>query len=1092
MFDALDGNDKPYPGLRSFERGETHIFFGREETVSDMVDRMAGHRFLAVTGYSGSGKSSLVKVGLLDALDRGLLVDAGSSWIVAEFTPGGEPFARMTSALVKSAEREFAEAELGLIEAQLARGPKGLLDWLDDIDFPQDTNLLLVVDQFEEIFRYRQGRTGDDVNAFVQLLLASAQQRDRPIYVVITMRSDFLGDCARFTGLAEQINDGQFLTPRMSRQQCREAIERPAGVFGGKVEPALVTRMLNDMGGNPDQLPLMQHVLMLLWDRAVIRAGGGQAVLTLADYDALGGIGYVDWEAEDGGDGDGKSEAAELGTGKGALSNHADSVLASLTSKQQGLAERLFRALTESRGGGDRAVRRPVLVKQAAAITEASGADLQPVVEAFRAQGRNFLIARPAGQFTADTIIDISHESLIRQWGKLRAWAKEEQASAETYRHIERSAKQWNKGLGNLLSRFDLVVARKWLNEEHPNAAWAQRYGDAYDLTTSFLHKSVRARRRRRAVTTTLMVVVPAILFVLTSGLMAIAITGLPYLNPASEWSNFDVEPRSYLTRDVGTNTSRAIPGGRVIGTAELENAMHTGKLKGGPFVLMDVWYRKDANEYRLPGATYFANGGQYGSGTFDDKIQAEMKAKLEELTKGNLGMPIVFYCAGTSCWESYNASLRAIHLGYTQVYWYRGGASAWATAHERVNPDFDVVKFDLRGALDVAGEMFWTVKQNLLPTSSYAFDRGQSYLRRQRYDFAIDNFGDSIARGYNVVDSYVLRAQAYHGKHEFREAYADYTKAMELAPENANYLAARAQVRADAGDYDGAIQDFHKAMAADAKLASTGAVRLATAFNLRGNRSYSAQEYDKAIADYTEAFKVNPKEVVYVVNRGNTWAQKGAFDKALADYATAIQAAPDDPGAYKARGDAYYEKGDYTAAIADYTKAASLSRSDTSKSKILSDTIAQRAFARYYANDFANAVVDFVAVDRITGNDNVYRALFRYLARAKAQGGDTAAVELLADARRMVESGAMKSNAWPMPVIALFSGTATPEATLKDAGSDDETCEAHYYIGQWYLLHGNKEAARPELALAANGCKKTYIEYRAARAELTRLGRPE
>src|SRR5262249_19774664 len=158
-------------------------------------------------------------------------------------------------------------------------------------------------------------------------------------------------------------------------------------------------------------------------------------------------------------------------------------------------------------------------------------------------------------------------------------------------RHIERGAKQWNKGLGNLLSRFDLAVARKWLSEEHPNAAWAQRYGDSYELTQSFLHKSVGARRRRGAIRTTLMVAVPAALFVLTTGLMAIAITGLPYLNPASEWSNFDVEPRAYLTRDVGTNTSRAIPGGRVIGTAELENAIQKGTLKGAPFVLMDVWY---------------------------------------------------------------------------------------------------------------------------------------------------------------------------------------------------------------------------------------------------------------------------------------------------------------------------------------------------------------------------------------------------------------------------------------------------------------------------------------------------------------------
>ena len=258
---AVDGLGEPYPGLRSFRRDETHIFFGREGTISEMVDRLGPHRFLAVTGISGSGKYSLVRTGLLDALDRGMLVEAGSDWYVAEFRPGGQPLSRLTTALANVIDSTLSDEELGLVQAKIASGPLGLVAWLDEIDFPRETNVLLLVDQFEEIFRYRQGQSGDDTDAFVALLLACAKQRKRRIYVVITMRSDFLGDCARFTDLAETINDGQFLTPRLTREQCRKAIEGPAAVYGGSVEPTLVTRMLNDMGGNPDQLPLMQHIL---------------------------------------------------------------------------------------------------------------------------------------------------------------------------------------------------------------------------------------------------------------------------------------------------------------------------------------------------------------------------------------------------------------------------------------------------------------------------------------------------------------------------------------------------------------------------------------------------------------------------------------------------------------------------------------------------------------------------------------------------------------------------------------------------------------------------------------------------------------
>src|SRR5437588_785652 len=107
MAEAMDALGEPYPGLRSFRRDETHIFFGREETISEMVDRLAAHHFLAVTGISGSGKSSLVRTGLIDALDRGLLVEAGSDWCVADFRPGSQPLTALTTALIKALGKTF-------------------------------------------------------------------------------------------------------------------------------------------------------------------------------------------------------------------------------------------------------------------------------------------------------------------------------------------------------------------------------------------------------------------------------------------------------------------------------------------------------------------------------------------------------------------------------------------------------------------------------------------------------------------------------------------------------------------------------------------------------------------------------------------------------------------------------------------------------------------------------------------------------------------------------------------------------------------------------------------------------------------------
>jgi hypothetical protein len=144
-----------------------------------------------------------------------------------------------------------------------------------------DENLLLVVDQFEELFRFQSMSGGEEAAAFVNLLLEAARSRTASIYVVLTMRSDFLGDCAQFRDLPEAINDGQYLIPRMSRSQRRQAIVGPVAVGAAArgqpvaMTPRLVQCLLNDVGDNPDQLPVLQHALMRTWDTwAAAQANG--------------------------------------------------------------------------------------------------------------------------------------------------------------------------------------------------------------------------------------------------------------------------------------------------------------------------------------------------------------------------------------------------------------------------------------------------------------------------------------------------------------------------------------------------------------------------------------------------------------------------------------------------------------------------------------------------------------------------------------------------------------------------------------------------------------------------------------------------
>ena len=485
---SSDGQKRPsapYPGLRPFREHESEVFFGREEQVGDMLAKLEDHRFLAVVGTSGCGKSSLVHAGLIPALKQGLLMDAGDNWRIARMRPGSAPFSQLTAALLKTAalgpERGEDEDAAAYLMAILRRGPLGLVEAVQESHLQPETNLLVLVDQFEEIFRFREQTKGaaEDATAFVNLLLAASDPSavnsklggNVRIYVAITMRSDFIGDCALFMGFPEAINDSQFLTPRLTRDQYRAAIVEPARVFGGELKPDLVNRLLNDMRGSPDQLPLFQHVLMRMWTRAEQDDQADAKRLTVADYEAVGGLSQ-------------------------ALSKHCDEVLAELSDQQQAIAQGMFRCLCE-RGSDQRDTRKPTNVATIRAVTGASMDELRHVVDAFRAPGRTFLMPPIGNPLDDDTVLDISHESLIRQWGTLNEWVVAEARSAEIYTRLEREARSWaefGKEPGALWRTPNLDMALQWLKEEKPGEAWTRRYGSDFELAREFLRSSEKQR----------------------------------------------------------------------------------------------------------------------------------------------------------------------------------------------------------------------------------------------------------------------------------------------------------------------------------------------------------------------------------------------------------------------------------------------------------------------------------------------------------------------------------------------------------------------------------------------------------------------
>jgi WD40 repeat protein len=460
----------PFPGLRPFEGSDNVVFFGRDEQVEALLERLRERRFVAVVGTSASGKSSLVRAGLLPALLGGFMAGAGARWRIALLRPGNTPAANLAVALESAGvlgTESAAALRIGLAQAVLDSGERGVIEVIAHAGLRNDENVLIVVDQFEELFRFTQDR--DRAAAFVKLLLAAASDPGIPTYVLLTMRSDFLGDCAQFRDLPETINDGLFLVPRLAREELREVIEGPVGVAGAEISPLLVNRLLNEIGDSPDQLPVLQHALMQTWEVWSAR-GAGDAIGT-GDFDATGGLAH-------------------------ALSEHGDAIFESLPERLQPIAEKVFKALTD-RGSDNRGIRRPTLFADLPEIVGVSLEDVRIVVEEFRRPGRSFVMP-PSQALEPTTVVDIAHESLMRIWDRLQTWVQDEAESAQIYRRLADAARLHAKGEAALLVDPQLTIAATWRERNQPTAEWAERYAPGFSGATAFLTASLEERERQR------------------------------------------------------------------------------------------------------------------------------------------------------------------------------------------------------------------------------------------------------------------------------------------------------------------------------------------------------------------------------------------------------------------------------------------------------------------------------------------------------------------------------------------------------------------------------------------------------------------
>ena len=451
--------EAPFRGLRAFEEADAGHFFGREALTARLAGHLRDHSFLAVVGASGSGKSSLVRAGLIPALRSGeRLVDgtlppAGSiQWPLHIITPTAHPLEAL--ALTLTSDANSPTATTTLID-DFARDPRilhivarKLLSRAGLGDAGRGGNgsnpaprLLLVVDQFEELFTLCRGEV--ERAAFVDnLLFATASETGGSISVVLTLRADFYAHCAQYAGLREALAARQAYIGPMSGEELRRAIEEPARRDGWEIEPGLVDLLLREVGDEPGALPLLSHALLETWKRRRGRR------LTLAGYREAGGV-------------------------REAIARTAERVYEELTPQQQAVARRIFLRLTEL-GEGTQDTRRRAPLDELIPASE-DGAVTADVLRRL-ADARLITLAEASAE--------VAHEALIREWPALREWLLENREGLRLQRHVTEAAHDWDRlerDPGALYRGARLTRAAEWASTHA---------GDLTGLEREFLEAS--------------------------------------------------------------------------------------------------------------------------------------------------------------------------------------------------------------------------------------------------------------------------------------------------------------------------------------------------------------------------------------------------------------------------------------------------------------------------------------------------------------------------------------------------------------------------------------------------------------------------
>ena len=485
---ALPDTPAPYRGLFRFETADAKMFFGRGDDIQRLIDKLNSSAFVAVVGASGSGKSSLVRAGLMPRLDD-VRASAGGEWHTLVCLPGVDPFRSLAEKLAQLDPGGVTPAAIDQLVERLRSRDDGLITAIRAYNADPTRPVLIVIDQFEELFTLDAGRSEADVRTdaarFVANLAAATADPESAVKIVVTMRADFTGSALSVDGLADLLQDNELLLAALTGTKLREAIVQPAKQVGAMFEKGLVSMIIDDVDDEPGALPLLQHALFELWTD---RRGPW---LTVDAYEESGGV-------------------------VGALSKRAQQAYEGLTPAQKRAAPGLFIRLTTFGDGVPDTRRRAS--RDELYPTGIDRPDIDSVLAALSGQSARLIVVE-------EETVEVAHEALLRNWITLRGWLDENREGLKVHRRLTEAAKEWdqeqNRDSASLYTEPRLSTARDYA---------ATHAAELTELESTFLTESaalaeteLEAERRRSArLRRRLFIALAAVVLALVGGAVAV------------------------------------------------------------------------------------------------------------------------------------------------------------------------------------------------------------------------------------------------------------------------------------------------------------------------------------------------------------------------------------------------------------------------------------------------------------------------------------------------------------------------------------------------------------------------------------------